>query len=183
MHDTAARACGSAPRADRFLCAWLASFSVGAVVGLAAVRVSARSMSEGFPDLCRAAFAGGRFPLWPMLAGVTFFFLLIVLCSQLPGGGLWVRLLTGAKAFCTAYVYGVFYLVRSVSGLGAALLPLAVHTVLSLPALYSLSFHCLRFRLWGRGLHWFRYRTLPPALLYAYLLALTAVMSVLRSAG
>lgn len=54
----------------------------------------------------------------PLFLSAVLFCLVTVLLSQLPGSACWITLLAGFKAFCTAFVFGVFYVLQQQTDLG-----------------------------------------------------------------
>ena len=154
---------------ERFFYIWISVYFLGAMAGILAARVCCAALGVGLIDFCGSIYGNG-FAARPIFFSSALLFLLTILLSQLPGGAYWTLGLVGIKAFCTAFVFGIFYLWRQFSGLHIAPLFLAVHSLLLLPAFYFLVCHCRRVRLSGRGRYWFRYRLLPVGLAFLYLL-------------
>ena len=165
--------------ADSFFYGWLFSYGAGVLLGLLAVQASRSSIGDEMVMLCRSACPGGRLQAGPLFASSICFFLLTILFSQLSGGFGWTLFLTGFKAFCTAYVFGVFYVLQQQLNLQKAVLSLAIHTVFLLPALFELTRRCSTIRLHGKGRFWFRYRICPLLLLFGYLVGLFCLESAL----
>ena len=154
---------------DSFFYRWLFFFFLGILAGLIAARLSVTQMELALVELCNSLHLNHHSAVWPLLGSSAAFALLLVLLSQLPVARLFVFLAVAGKAFCTAYAYGVLFLLQQHGSFNHTSLFLIVHAALLLPAYYFLAFHCCRTRLDGRGWHWFQYRLLPVLLVFLYL--------------
>ena len=138
MQKTAAR--NGSLKSGIFPGIWLLSFLIGAAVGTLAARYSASVIPDAAAGLC--AVAGERLSVFSLLSSAAIFLTMLILLSQLPGGGVLVLLLTMMKAMCMTYVLGLFYQFRLPMGLDALVFRFSIHTVLLLPAYYALANHC-----------------------------------------
>ncbi len=149
-------------RSDSFFYSWLAVFGAGTLCGVLAARFSCAVMDEPLLALCGSVCPDGRLAAWPLFFSTASFFLVTVLLSQLPGSRFFIAVLTWVKAFSTAYVFGVLYVLHQQAGLHAAVLSVALHAMLLLPAFYMFSCQCTAAK--GRVLSW------PAVLALVYLL-------------
>lgn len=167
--------------ADHFFYCWLSFYFCGVLCGLLAARAACSGLASQLAVFCNHLCPDGRPPLFPMLWSSLLLLVLTVLFSQLPGAGFWLSCLVGTKAFCTAYVFGIFYLLRENAGFLTAAFFLALHAALFLPAFFFLGCHCHGLRLAGRGRYWFRYRILPVIGSFAYLFVVVWLESLLMA--
>lgn len=142
MNVKALFADADALRSDSFFYSWLALFAAGTLGGILAARFSCAAMEGPLLALCGSICPEGRMAAWPLFFSTASFFLVTVLLSQLPGSRFFIAALTLVKAFGTAYVFGVFYVLHQQAGLHAAVLSLAIHAMLLLPAFYVFSCQC-----------------------------------------
>lgn len=157
-------------RADSFFGSWLIAFAAGIFLGLLAARASCAAIGDTLLLFCSDVCPDGYPAALPLFLSAVLFCLVTVLLSQLPGSACWITLLAGFKAFCTAFVFGVFYVLQQQTDLGPAVLAFSIHMLLLFPAFYYLASHCQGLRLSGSGRYWFRYRVLPVLLTFGYLL-------------
>ena len=167
------------PGRDSFFYRWLLIYFFGVLTGLMAARWSVAQMGQALTELGRSLFQEGHPAIWPLFWSSLGFGIFLVLLSQLSAAGLLLWLAVGAKAFCTAYVFGVCFSLQQVADLGRVPFCLIAHAALLLPAYYFLAYHCRRVSLRGRGRYWFRYRLLPILLTLAYLLLIAVLEQVL----
>ena len=177
--DAVVPARAKVPGRDSFFYRWLLVYFVGVLAGLLAARWSVAQMGQALTTLGQSLFCDGHPAVWPLFWSSLGFGVLLVLLSQLPAAGVLLWLAVGAKAFCTAYVFGVCFSTQQTAALGRAPLRLIAHAALLLPAYYFLAYHCRRVPLGGRGRYWFQYRLLPVLLALAYLLLISFLEQML----
>lgn len=153
---------------------WLLSFLSGAAAGTSAAQYSASAMPHAAAELC--AMAGDRLSVLSLLCSSAIFLAMLILSSQLPGGSVFVSLLTALKAMCMAYVLGLFYQFRNLLELDTALFHFLLHAALILPVSCGLACHCCMVRT-GEG------KILPFVLTFLYLLAAALLEFLFWGAG
>lgn len=150
--------------ANHFFYIWLLSYFCGTLLGIYAANMSYAQESDTFRIFCNEITVAHS-----LLLSAIFLVALIILLSNLPANRFSIPLLFAAKAFSTAFVFGILYLLKSQTDSAASCLVIALHALLMLPAYYFIAWHCSQFQLFGRGLIWFRYRLMPVILAILYI--------------
>lgn len=158
---------------ELFFYKWMVLYFAGSASGLLAGRAALLANETALSSFCSKLYADYAVVFGPLFGASACFLLLTVLLSQLPGGRFLPLFLVPVKAFSTAYVFSIFYLLREQTAISAAVAAVALHAVFFLPAFYFLCVHCSRGSLAGRGPFWLRYRILPILLTFVYLFLAT----------
>lgn len=158
---------------ELFFYMWMALYFLGSAAGLLAGRAALLANETALSSFCARLYTDGAVVYGPLFGASACFLLLTVLLSQLPWGRRLSMLLVPIKAFSTAYVFSIFYLLREQASVSLAVAAVALHAVFFLPAFYFLCVHCGRGSLAGKGPYWFRYRIVPILLTFVYLLLAT----------
>ncbi len=177
MHRAYSAAYPAVRQPNTFFRRFLTCYCLGTLLGLLAARAAWTAMGGSLEAMCGGVDLAGRGARLALLRSGALSFLVVLLLSQLSGRAFWLMTFVVGKAFGTAYVFGVLYLVQRGRSLGW--FQWAVHTALILPVFYGLLWHCQRGRLGGSGRYWAYHRLLPVLLAFGYLLLAAGLEALL----